>query len=136
MQAKPSLKTSQELQQKLAFAEHVKRITNQIHAASDLDQILLDLRKDILSVFDAEDLTIFAFDPEKKEIFSRSPTSTRRGSPHSDLRTEPGGVLRKISPASEHRRRVQYRRTAGRSTPHSSTTHPTTNAPDSKRNKF
>ena len=63
----------QELQQKVAFAENVKRITDQIHAASDLDHILLDLRKDILSIFDAEDLTIFAFDPEKKEIFSKVP---------------------------------------------------------------
>ncbi|HXX73817.1 MAG TPA: GspE/PulE family protein [Nitrospiraceae bacterium] len=63
----------QELQQKVEFAEHVKRITNQIHAASDLDQILLDLHKDILSLFDAEDLTLFAFDSEKKEIFSKVP---------------------------------------------------------------
>jgi len=57
----------------VAFAENVKRITEQIHAASDLDHILLDLRKDILSIFDAEDLTIFAFDSEKKEIFSKIP---------------------------------------------------------------
>ncbi len=57
----------------MAFAENVKRITDQIHAASDLDHILLDLRKEILSIFDAEDLTIFAFDSEKKEIFSKIP---------------------------------------------------------------
>jgi len=63
----------QELQQKVEFAEHIKRITNQIHAASDLDQILLDLHKDILGLFDAEDLTLFAFDSEKKEIFSKVP---------------------------------------------------------------
>ncbi|MGQ0694437.1 MAG: GspE/PulE family protein [Nitrospiraceae bacterium] len=63
----------QELQQKVEYAEHVKRITTQIHAASDLDQILLDLHKDILSLFDAEDLTLFAFDSEKKEIFSKVP---------------------------------------------------------------
>jgi type II secretory ATPase GspE/PulE/Tfp pilus assembly ATPase PilB-like protein len=63
----------QELQQKVEYAELVKRITTQIHAASDLDQILLDLHKDILSLFDAEDLTLFAFDSEKKEIFSKVP---------------------------------------------------------------
>ncbi len=73
MQAKPMPQNMQELQQKVEFAEHVKRITNQIHAASDLDQILLDLHKDILSLFDAEDLTLFAFDTEKKEIFSKVP---------------------------------------------------------------
>ena len=73
MQAKPPAQNLQELQQKVEFAEHVKRITSQIHAASNLDQILLDLHKDILSLFDAEDLTLFAFDAEKKEIFYKVP---------------------------------------------------------------
>jgi type II secretory ATPase GspE/PulE/Tfp pilus assembly ATPase PilB-like protein len=73
MQANPLLKNTQELQLKVISAEHIKRITDQIHAAGDLDHILLDMRKEILSVFDAEDLTIFAFDPEKKEIFSKAP---------------------------------------------------------------
>ena len=61
----------QDLQHKVDHAEHLKRITAQIHAASHLDHILLDLHKDILSVFDAQDLTLFAFDSEKKEIFSK-----------------------------------------------------------------
>ena len=65
------------LSRKSEFAEHVKRITNQIQAATDIDQILLDLHKDILGLFDAEDLTLFAFDTEKKEIFSKVPISIR-----------------------------------------------------------
>jgi type II secretory ATPase GspE/PulE/Tfp pilus assembly ATPase PilB-like protein len=73
MQSKAMPQNLQELQQKVEFAEHVKRITSQIHAASNLDQILLDLHKEILSLFDAEDLTLFAFDSEKKEIFSKVP---------------------------------------------------------------
>ncbi|MDH4081628.1 MAG: GspE/PulE family protein [Nitrospira sp.] len=73
MQAKPITPNVQELQQKVEHAEHVKRITTQIHAANNLDQILLDLHKDILSLFDAEDLTLFAFDTDKKEIFSKVP---------------------------------------------------------------
>src|SRR6476660_986056 len=73
MQANPIPQNLQELQQKVAFAENVKRITDQIHAASDLDHILLDLRKEVLSIFDAEDLTLFAFDADKKEIFSKVP---------------------------------------------------------------
>ncbi len=63
----------QELQQKVEHAERVKQITAQLHAVNNLDQILLDLHKDILSLFDAEDLTLFAFDSEKKEIFSKVP---------------------------------------------------------------
>src|SRR6188768_2798500 len=73
MQAKPPTQNLQELQQKVEFAEHVKRITSQIHAASNLDHILLDLHKDILGLFDAEDLTLFAFDADKKEIFYKVP---------------------------------------------------------------
>jgi type II secretory ATPase GspE/PulE/Tfp pilus assembly ATPase PilB-like protein len=73
MHANPIPQNLQELQQKVAFAENVKRITDQIHAANNLDHILLDLRKDIISIFDAQDLTIFAFDSEKKEIFSKVP---------------------------------------------------------------
>ncbi len=73
MQAKPATPNVQDLQQKVEHAEHVKRITTQIHAATNLDQILLDLHKDILSLFDAEDLTLFAFDTAKKEIFSKVP---------------------------------------------------------------
>jgi type II secretory ATPase GspE/PulE/Tfp pilus assembly ATPase PilB-like protein len=73
MYANPIPQNLQDIHQKVTFAENVKRITDQIHAASDLDHIFLDLRKEVLSVFDAEDLTIFAFDPEKKEIFSKVP---------------------------------------------------------------
>src|SRR5207244_10782267 len=64
---------SDEHKQNTTFTEITKRITDQNHSANDLDHILLDLRKDILSIFDAEDLTIFAFDSEKKEIFSKIP---------------------------------------------------------------
>lgn len=73
MHTKPMTQNVQELQHKVDHAEHVKRITTQIHAAGNLDQILLDLHKDILSLFDADDLTLFAFDSEKKEIFSKVP---------------------------------------------------------------
>src|SRR5213594_2624212 len=63
----------QELQQKVASAEQVKLITNKIHAAQELNHILVDLQKDILSLFDAERLTLYACDTEKKEIFARIP---------------------------------------------------------------
>ena len=73
MLAKPVAHNLPDSQQKAEFAEHVKQIKNQIQGASDIDQILLDLRRDILSLFDAEDLTLFAVDTEKKEIFSKIP---------------------------------------------------------------
>jgi hypothetical protein len=64
----------EELQLKVERAEHVKRIIAQVQAANNLDHIILDLHKDILSLFDAEDVTLFVFDSEKKEIFSKVPT--------------------------------------------------------------
>ncbi len=73
MQSKVLPDNVQELQQKVEYAEMVKRITNQIHAVSDIDHILLDLHNDILSLFDAEEVTLFAVDMEKKEIFSKVP---------------------------------------------------------------
>jgi len=73
MEAKVLPDNLQELQQKVAYAEQVKRITNQIHAAKDIDQILVDLHKDILGLFDAEEITLFAADLEKKEIVSKAP---------------------------------------------------------------
>jgi type II secretory ATPase GspE/PulE/Tfp pilus assembly ATPase PilB-like protein len=73
MEAKALPENLQELQAKVAYAEEVKRITNQIHAARDLDQILVDYHKDLLSLFDAEGLALYAADLEKREIFFKSP---------------------------------------------------------------
>ena len=68
-----SPETLQELQQKVAYAEHVKHIVNQIHSAKDLDHILVDLQDEILGVFDAERITLYAVDAERKEIYSKFP---------------------------------------------------------------
>ena len=69
----PSHRTFRNFSRKWHSPKTSNASRTQIHAASDLDHILLDLRKEILSIFDAEDLTIFAFDSEKKEIFSKIP---------------------------------------------------------------
>ena len=58
---------------KTGGSETLKRISAHILAAGDVDQILLDMRQEILSCFDAEDLTLFVVDSEKKEIFSKIP---------------------------------------------------------------
>lgn len=73
MNVKPVTQGLQELQMKVEHTEHVKQIIAQIQAATNLDQIILDLHHDILSLFDAQDLTLYAFDSEKKEIFSKIP---------------------------------------------------------------
>jgi hypothetical protein len=71
MEAKVLPDNLQELQQKIAHAEEVKRITLLIHEAKDVDQILVDLNKEILGLFDADGLTLYAVDSERKEIVSK-----------------------------------------------------------------
>jgi type II secretory ATPase GspE/PulE/Tfp pilus assembly ATPase PilB-like protein len=73
MQPKAPLPGISDSTLKSGLAETIKRISTHILAASDIDQILLDLRHEILSCFDAEDLTLFVVDSEKKEIFSKIP---------------------------------------------------------------
>ena len=65
MLAKPITHNLPDSQQKAEFAEHVKRIKNQIHAASDIDQILLDLRREILS------LSMLKISPSSRSIRKR-----------------------------------------------------------------
>jgi type II secretory ATPase GspE/PulE/Tfp pilus assembly ATPase PilB-like protein len=63
--------TLQELQQKVAYTEKLTQIINRIHGAQDLDHILVNLRDEILGLFDAERLTLYAVDAERKEIYSK-----------------------------------------------------------------
>ena len=59
------------LQARADYAEHVKEVTKRIHAASNLDEILVSLSRDILSLFDAEHLTLYAVDQATNELYSR-----------------------------------------------------------------
>jgi type II secretory ATPase GspE/PulE/Tfp pilus assembly ATPase PilB-like protein len=60
-----------ELQEKVAFTEKVKQIINRIHSVKDLDHLLVDLKDEILTLFDAEKLTLYVVDAERKEIYSK-----------------------------------------------------------------
>ena len=59
------------LRAQIAYAERVKQLMNHLHAAENLDQILVSMQDEILSVFDAEHLTIYAIDYEKRQLYSR-----------------------------------------------------------------
>jgi type II secretory ATPase GspE/PulE/Tfp pilus assembly ATPase PilB-like protein len=63
--------TVEELERKVARAEHVKEIINRIHSAKDLDHIVVDLKDEILQVLDAELLTLYVVDAERREIYSK-----------------------------------------------------------------
>jgi len=59
-----------ELEEKLSFSKGLQDITNRIHAATNLRQILIDLRDDILGLFNAHSITIYVADRTTNEIYS------------------------------------------------------------------
>ena len=59
-----------ELEEKLQIRKALQDITNRIHAAQNLKQILVDLKEDILKLFEAATVTIYVVDRPRKEIYS------------------------------------------------------------------
>jgi len=59
------------LQEQVAYAKQVQRVTNRIHAAQDLTQLFVELRDEILSLFDAEHITLYALDEDRRELYSK-----------------------------------------------------------------
>src|SRR5262245_57215753 len=59
------------LREQVAYAERVKQVMNHIHAAKDVDQLFVALHDEILGLFDAERLALYAVDYDKKEVYSR-----------------------------------------------------------------
>jgi len=57
--------------EKLLYYKALNDIANQIHAAKDIDEILISLKDSILALFDADRITIYVVDSKTKEIFSR-----------------------------------------------------------------
>jgi len=62
------------LQEELKFSKRLNLITNKINSSKDIDDILINLMESILSLFDAERLTIYAVDDANKELISRLKT--------------------------------------------------------------
>ena len=59
-----------ELEEKLNTRRALQNITNRINAAQNLKNILVDLREDVLSLFDAKSITIYVKDQSTNEIYS------------------------------------------------------------------
>ena len=58
------------LEEKLRLRKALLDITNRIHAAQNIKQILVDLKDGILNLFNAHSLTIYVVDPARNEIYS------------------------------------------------------------------
>jgi len=58
------------LEKKLQIRQALLDITNRIHAAQNIKQILVDLKDGILNLFDAHSITIYVVDRTRNEIYS------------------------------------------------------------------
>src|SRR5713101_6359626 len=46
-------------------------IINKIHAAKSLDELFFELKNDLATLFEVEQLTLYAIDREKRELYSK-----------------------------------------------------------------
>jgi type II secretory ATPase GspE/PulE/Tfp pilus assembly ATPase PilB-like protein/GAF domain-containing protein len=67
----PPAGTAQGLKAQLAYREKLLQLINRIHAAKSLDTIFIELKQDMLDLVDAERMTFYAVDRERREIYSR-----------------------------------------------------------------
>lgn len=66
-----SLDSVQALQEKLAYEQKLVQLMDRIHAARSLDSIFVELHAEILALCDAERMTLYAVDHERKELYSK-----------------------------------------------------------------
>ncbi len=59
------------LESEIAYRKNLQNICNKIHAADNLDEILVDLKDEITGLFEAERLTVYVVDGIKRELVSR-----------------------------------------------------------------
>jgi hypothetical protein len=59
------------LKEDVEYRDRLWEITNRVHAAHNTDEILLDLKDDVIQLFEAERLTVYVVDGVKKELVSR-----------------------------------------------------------------
>ena len=59
---------------KLAFQKQLQLVTNKIHATSNIDEIMLEVKSDICQLFNADRLTIYSVGEDKQSIVSKVKT--------------------------------------------------------------
>ncbi len=59
------------LQERLAYEQRLVQLVDRIHGARSFDNIFIELQEDILGLIDADRMTLYAVDPEQREIYSK-----------------------------------------------------------------
>lgn len=69
--AQSSQKHAANIPQELDFSKNLQGVTNKIHAASGIDEIMLEVSKDICALFKADRLTVYTLSEDKSYLTSR-----------------------------------------------------------------
>jgi type II secretory ATPase GspE/PulE/Tfp pilus assembly ATPase PilB-like protein len=62
---------TRQLASEIAYRTRLQEICNKINAAANLDEILINLKDDITSLFEAERITVYVTDGQNRELVSR-----------------------------------------------------------------
>ncbi len=62
--------TTPEMEKLLAFKDQLTKIINAIHAAPNVQDLMLNVKNQILALFNAERITIYAIDVKNQQLFS------------------------------------------------------------------
>jgi type II secretory ATPase GspE/PulE/Tfp pilus assembly ATPase PilB-like protein len=60
-----------DMSSKLAFSKKLQAVTNRIHSTTNVDEIMLDVTRDICQLFDADRLTIYTLSEDNQAIVSK-----------------------------------------------------------------
>ena len=66
--------SASEMGVRLEFTRSLNHVTNKIHATSNIDEIMLDVSKDICALFNADRLTIYVVGDDKASLVSKVKT--------------------------------------------------------------
>ncbi|MDD5056481.1 MAG: ATPase, T2SS/T4P/T4SS family [Sideroxydans sp.] len=70
----PAQGNATEMGVRLEFTKNLNQVTNKIHATSNIDEIMLDVSKDICALFNADRLTIYVVGEDKASLVSKVKT--------------------------------------------------------------
>ncbi|HRA24688.1 MAG TPA: secretion system protein E, partial [Usitatibacteraceae bacterium] len=59
---------------KLAFSKKIQAVTNRIHSTSNVDEIILEVSRDICQLFEADRMTIYTMSEDGQSIVSKVKT--------------------------------------------------------------
>ena len=76
LQSKPV--AADNLAEKLGFQQKLQAVTNKIHATKNIDEIILDVSRDICQLFEADRMTVYITSDDGSSITNHTSVGTRK----------------------------------------------------------